>query len=73
MIKCAHVFDMRFIGRVLRNFTFLDNFAPFSYVHGLPRDVEEIMQIACPVFHVHPVILKFALSDSYVTKTNKPE
>ena len=34
-----------FIGRVLQKFTFHDNFARFSDVHGLPRDVEEIMQI----------------------------
>ena len=68
MIKNAHVFDMRFIGRVLHNFTFHDNFACFSYVHGLPRDVEEIMQIMCPVFHVHPMSSKFALTDSYMYK-----
>ena len=46
---------MRYIGRVLHNFTFHDNFARFSYVHGLPRDVEEIMQITCPAFYEHPV------------------
>ena len=40
MIKYANVFDMRFIGRVLHNFTFHDNFGRFSYVHGLQRDVE---------------------------------
>ena len=39
MIKYANVFDMRFIGRGLHNFTFHDNFACFPYVHGLPRDV----------------------------------
>ena len=48
-------FDMRFVGRVLHNFTFHDNFARFSKVHGFPRDVEEIMQITCPAFHVHPM------------------
>ena len=55
MIKYANVLDMRFIGRVLQNFTFHDNFARFSYVHGLPRDVEEIMQIPDHAFHVHPM------------------
>ena len=73
MIKNAHVSDMRLIGRVLRNFTFHDNFARFSYVHGLPRDVEEIMHITCPVFHVHPMSSNFALTDSYNNKTNKSE
>ena len=53
MIKYTHVLDMRFIGSVLHNFIFHDNFACFSYVNGLPRDVEEIMEIACPAFHVH--------------------
>ena len=38
MIKYGNVFDMRFIGRVLHNFTFHDNFARFSYVHGLSLD-----------------------------------
>ena len=66
MIKYANVFDMRFIGRVYYNFTFHDNFARFSYVYGLPRDVEEIMQIAYPAFHVHPMSSKFSLTDSYV-------
>ena len=66
MIKYAHVFDMRFIGRVLHNFTFHDNFVRFSDVHGLPRDVEEIMQITCPAFHVHPISSKFELTDSYM-------
>ena len=45
---------------------FHDDFACFSYVHGLPRDVEEIMQITCPAFHVHPMSSKFALTDSYM-------
>ena len=66
MIKYAHVFDMRFIGRVLHNFIFHDNYACFSYVHSLPRDVEESMQIACPAFHVHPMSSKFALIDLYI-------
>ena len=66
MIKYANVLDMRFIGRVLHNFTFHHNFARFSYVHGLPRDVEEIMQITNPAFHVHPMSSKFALTDSYM-------
>ena len=64
MIKYAHVFDMRSIGYVQHNFIFHDNFARFSDVHGLPRDVEEIMQITCPAFHVHPMSSKFALADS---------
>ena len=63
MIKYTHVSDMRFIGRVLHNFSFHDNFVCFSYVHGLPRDVEEIIQITCPAFHVHPMSSKFALTD----------
>ena len=66
MIKCANIFDMRFIGRVLLNFTIHDNFARFSYVHGLSRDVEKIMQITCPEFHMHPMSSKFALTDSYL-------
>ena len=66
MIKYAHIFDMPFIGRVLHDFIFHDNFVCFSYVHGLPRDVEEIMQIACPAFHVHPMSSEFALTDSYM-------
>ena len=66
MIKYANVFDMRFIGRVSHNFTFYDNFARFSYVHGLPRDYEEIIQNSCPAFHVHPMSSKFALTDSYM-------
>ena len=32
-------FDMRFIGRVVHNFTFPGHFASFSDVNGLPRDV----------------------------------
>ena len=40
MIKYANVFDMRFIGRILHNVTFNYNFARFSYVHGLPRELE---------------------------------
>ena len=55
-----------FIGRVLHNVTFHDNFARFSDVHGLPRDVEEIMKITFPAFHVHPMTSKFALTDSYM-------
>ena len=39
MIKYAKILDMRFIGRVLHNFSFHDNFERFSYVHGLSRDV----------------------------------
>ena len=67
MIKYANVSNMRFFsGRVLHNVTFHDNFARFSYVHGLPRDVEEIMQITCPAFHVHPMSSKCALTDSYM-------
>ena len=66
MIKYANVFDMRFIGHALHNFTFHGNFARFSYVHGLPRDVEEIMQIISPAFHVHPMPSKCALPDSYM-------
>ena len=68
MIRYAHVFDMRFIGCVLHNFTFHDNFARFSDVHGLPRGVEEIVQITCPAFHVHPMSSKFALTDLYMYK-----
>ena len=66
MIKYANVLDIRFIGGVLHKFTFYDNFARFSYVIGLPRDVAEIMQITCPVFHVHPMSSKFALTDLYM-------
>ena len=66
MIKYANVFDMSFIGRVLHNFTFHDSFARFSYVHGLPRDVEEIIQITCHAFSVHPMSSKFSLTDSYL-------
>ena len=73
MIKYANVFDMGFIGRVLHNFTFHDNFARFSYVHGLPRAVEEIVQITCPAFHVHPMSSKFGFADSNMYKNNKPE
>ena len=39
MINYGKAVDMRFIGRVLHNFTFHDQFACFSYVHGLQRDV----------------------------------
>ena len=66
MIRYTNVFDMCNIGRGLNNFTFNANFAWFSYVHGLPRDVEEIMQITCPAFHVHPISSNFALTDSYM-------
>ena len=66
MIKYVNVFYMRFIGRVLHNFTIHDNFARFPNVHGLPRDVEEIVQITCPAFNVHPISSKFALTDSYM-------
>ena len=66
MIEYVNIFDMRFIGRVLHNFTFHDNFARFSDVYGLPRDIEEIMQITCPAFHVHSMSSKFALTDSYM-------
>ena len=66
MIKYANVFDIRFIGRVIHDFTFYDNLACFSYIHDLPCNVEEIMQITCPAFHVHPVSSKFASIDSYM-------
>ena len=66
MLKYANVFDIRFIGSVSHNFTFHDNFARFSYDLGLPRDVEEIMQITCPAFHVHPISSNFVLSDLYI-------
>ena len=66
MIKYAHVVDMRFVGRVLHNFTFHDNFARFSDVQGLPRAVKEIMQITCLAFHVHPMSSKFVSTDSYM-------
>ena len=66
MFKYAHVCDMRLIDRVLHNFTFHDNFSHFSDVYGLPRDVEEIRQITCFAFHVHPMSSKFALTDSYM-------
>ena len=60
-------FDMRFIGRVLHNFTFHDNFSRFSDVYRLPRDVEEIMQFMCPAFHVYPMSSsKFVMTDSYM-------
>ena len=62
--QICECFNMRFIGRGLHNFTFHENFARFSYVHGLPRDVEEIMQITRPAFHVHPMSSNFALTDS---------
>ena len=66
MIEYANNFDMHFIGPVLQNVTFHDNFVSFSYVHGLPRDVEKIMQITCPAIHEHPMSSKFALTDSYM-------
>ena len=66
MIKYAKFLISVFIGRVLHNVTFHDNFAHFSYVDGLPRDVEEIMEITCPVFHVHPMSSKLALTDLYM-------
>ena len=66
MIKYANVLDMHFSGRVLHYFIFHYNFACFSYVHGLPCDVEEIKQITCPAFHVHTMSSKFALTDSYM-------
>ena len=66
MIKYANVFDMRFIGRVLHNFTFHDNVARFAYVHGLSRDVKEMLQIIYHAFHVHPMSSKFALTESYM-------
>ena len=62
---CAR-FYKRFIGRALYNFTFHGNFARFTDFHGLPRDVEEIMQITCPEFHVYPMLLKYALTDWYM-------
>ena len=62
----ANVFDMRFKGHDLHNFTFHDNFARFSYVHGLQCDVEEIMQITCPAFHAQPMSSKFVSTDSYM-------
>ena len=59
MIKYAKVFDKRFIGRVIHNFTFHYLFARFSYVLDLQRDVKEIMPITCPAFHVQPMLSKF--------------
>ena len=56
--QICECFYMHFIGRVLHNFTFHDNFARFSYVHVLLGGVEEIMQITCPAFHVHPISTK---------------
>ena len=69
MIEYANVLDMRFIGHALHNFTFHDNFARFSNVHGLPHDVEEIMKITGPALHVRPMSSKFALTDSYMCQT----
>ena len=66
MIKYANVFDKRFIGRVIHNFTFHYHFAHFSYILDLQRDVKEIMPIMCPAFHVQPMSLKFTLPDSYM-------
>ena len=66
MIKYANIFDMRLIGRVLHNYTLHEEFARISYVHGLPRDVEESMQITCPALHVHPMSSKSALIDLYM-------
>ena len=66
MIKYVNVFDMPFIGRGLHNFTFYENFACFFYMYGLPRDVEGIMQITRPAFHVLPMASNFALTDSYM-------
>ena len=66
MIEYANAFDMCFIGRVLHSVTFRDNFVCFSYVHGLPRGVDKIMQITCPAIHVHSISSKFALTDSYM-------
>ena len=59
MIRYVNVFDMPFIGHVLHNFSIHDNITRFSYVHGLPCNVE--MQIMCPAFHVHAMSSKFAL------------
>ena len=72
MIKHANAFYMRFIGRVFHNLTFHDNFANFSYVHGLLGDVEEIMQITCTAFHVHPMSSKFPLTNSYMYQNKLP-
>ena len=67
MIKYAKGFAMLFVGRVIHNFNFhFNHFARFSYVHGLPRDVSEIMPIMCHAFHVQLMLSKFALSDSYM-------
>ena len=66
-----NVFDMRFIGHGLHNFTFYENFAGFSYIHGLLRDVEEIMQITRPACHVLPMSSNFALTDSCMYQNKK--
>ena len=61
MIKYAHAFDMRFIGRVLHNFTFHDNFAHFSYVHGLSRDAEENHANHVPCIPHAPYVIKICI------------
>ena len=69
MIKYANVFDMCFVVHVLHNFTFHDNFARFFYVHGLSRDVEEIMQITCPALHCHPMSSDFESVENLASHT----
>ena len=60
---------MSFIGRGLHNFTFNANFALFLRPR-FASNVEEIMQIKCPAFHVHPMSSNFALTDSYMYRNN---
>ena len=66
MVKYANVFDVRFLGRVLHSITFHGDFARFSYVHSLPRDIKESMPITCQAFHAQTMPSKLALFDSYM-------
>ena len=51
---------------VFDTLTFHVHFVRFSYVHGLARDVKEIMPITCSAFYVKPMTSKFALFDLYM-------
>ena len=66
MIKYGKAFDVCFIGRVLHDFTFHDQFVciflrAFLTLMVLPRDAEETMQR-----FVQPMSFNFTLFDSYM-------
>ena len=59
-------FDMPLLGGNLHKFTFHDNFARFSYVHGLQPDIRNHANHVPSIARVQSMSSKFALFDLYM-------